>query len=293
MNTDTVKHYRPLAELTPVHWQSNDITLSDGVTLPYQRTGGDKPPIILLHGFQIDGRMWLRTAIALQDQYDVIMPDVRGHGLSSPMPSDLTEDTLSDDIHKLIDLLNLSQKPIVIGHSMGADIATRLATKTALQHVILVDPALKNFMKMMPPIGDILPDYMQPIIETIHRLASLPHTERMIAGLNLLPPGTALWDEMDFVSFVEGQSRFDVNSYKRSKAMGYVIESPELIARITCPMLLLTAKPMMLRPDEFQQAVTIFTDNWQTGQHIHFEDSGHFIPFDQFARFVEVIQSAI
>jgi len=176
---------------------------------------------------------------------------------------------------------------------MGADIATRLATKTDLQHVILVDPALKNFMKMMPPLGDTLPDYMQPIVDTIQSLSSLQHPERMVSGLNLLPPGTALWHEMDFVSFVEGQSRFDVNSYKRSQSMGYVIESPDLIARIPCSILLLTAKSMMLPLDEFQQAIAIFTDNWQRGQHIHFEDSGHFIPFDQFSRFIEVIEMAL
>lgn len=286
---DTVKKYRSLSDLTPAHWQSHDVNLPNGAILHYQRTGGDKPPVILLHGFQVDGRMWLRTAITLQDQYDVIMPDVRGHGLSSLMPADLTEETLSDDILELVDMLNLTQKPIVLGHSMGADIATRLAVKTELERVILVDPALKNLMKMMPPIGDTLPDYMQPIVEAIHSLQSLPHPERMIAGLNLLMPGTAIWHEMDFVSFVEGQSRFDIQSYKRSQAMGYVIDSPDLIASITCPILLLTAKSMMLQPNDFQQGIATFTNNWQKGQHIHFDDSGHFIPFDQFERFIEVI----
>ncbi len=286
---ETVKNYRSLPELTPDHWQSDDIRLTDGATLHYQRTGGDKPAIILLHGFQVDGRMWLRTAIRLQDQYDVIMPDIRGHGLSSSMPTDLTEDTLSDDILELINSLNFSQKPIVVGHSMGAEISTRLATKTDLERIILVDPALKNVMKMMQPIGDTLPEYMQPIVDTIQSLESLPHPERMIAGLNLLMPGTALWHEMDFVSFVEGQSRFDVESYKRSHAMGYVVDSPDLIASISCPIVLLTAKSTMLQPDDFRQGVATFSDNWQRGDHIHFEDSGHFIPFDQFERFIEVI----
>jgi len=71
--------------------------------------------------------------------------------------------------------------------------------------------------------------------------------------------------------------------------MSYVVDSPDLIARITCPIMLLTAKSMMLQPDDFQKGVAIFADNWQTGQHIHFDDSGHFIPFDQFERFIEVV----
>ena len=288
-----VINYRPISDLMPIDYQSNTLSLADGGQLHYWRSGDDKPPIILLHGFQVDGRMWLRTALALQADHDLIMPDVRGHGLSSPMPDNLTEETLSDDIFALMQALNLTQKPLVIGHSMGADIATRLATKADLNGIILVDPALKNLMATMPPIGDTLPDYMEPIVKTIHSLKSLSHAERMVAGLNLLIPGSRLWQEMDYVSFVEGQSRFDVESYKRAGAMGYVVDSPEIIASIPCPIILLTAKSMMLQPDDFQQGVAVFTDNWQSGQHIHFEDSGHFIPFDQFEQFIEIIRSRI
>lgn len=288
---DTVKTFRPIHELIPIHWQSGDVALSDGGQLHYLRTDGDKPPIILIHGFQVDGRMWLRTALQLASDYDVMMPDVRGHGLSSPMPSDLRVDTLSDDMVALIDTLNLFDAPIIVGHSMGADIAARLAAKVDVKRVILVDPALKNFIKMMPPIGDTLPDYMQPIMETIHGLASLSHSERMTAGLNLLPPGTQGWHELDYVTFVEGQSRFEVDSFKRAAAMGYVVESPEIIAQIYCPITLLTAQQMMMRPEEFEDAVKIFTDNWQSGQHLQFADSGHFIPFDQFERFIEICRA--
>lgn len=32
-----------------------------------------------------------------------------------------------------------------------------------------------------------------------------------------------------------------------------------------------------------------YTTNWRDGQHIAFDDSGHFIPFDQFERFIEVL----
>jgi len=286
---DTVKSFRPIHDLIPPHWQSGDVILADGGKLHYLRTHNGKPPMILIHGFQVDGRMWLRTALHLESDYDLIMPDVRGHGLSSPIPSNLTVDTLSDDMVALINALNLSEPPVVVGHSMGADIAARLAVKADVKQVILVDPALKNFMKSMPTIGDTLPEYMQPIVETIHRLSSLTHVERMITGLNLLPPGTQGWYELDYVAFVEGQSRFDVDSFKHAVTMGYVVESPELIARIDCPITLLTARQMMMRPEEFEDAVKIFTGNWQSGQRIHFANSGHFIPFGQFARFVDVL----
>lgn len=284
--------YRPIEQLLPDRWQAGDVTLADGGTLHYLRTGNDKPPMVLIHGFQVDGRMWLRTALQLEADYDVMMPDVRGHGLSSAMPPHLNEDTLSDDIVALINALNLSTPPTVIGHSMGADIALRLATKTTTQRVILVDPALKNFLKSMPPMGDSLPNYMQPVVETIQKLSSLTHTDRMIAGKNLLPPGQGIANELDYVSFVEGQSRFNLGSYQHVAAMGYVVDRPDLIAQVDCPIVLLTARQMMMRPEEFDAAITLFQENWQHGIHIHFDDSGHFIPSDQFERFVDVIRNA-
>lgn len=238
-NNEKLQTYRSINDLIPQHWQSDDITLPDNGRLHYLRTGGNQQPVILLHGVQVDGRMWLRTAIALQDSYDVIMPDSRGHGLSSAIPSDIDEHTLADDIVELISQLNLSDKPIVMGHSMGADVAMRLSAKIEVKQVILVDPALKNFMATMPPIGDTLPDYMTPIINTIQGLSALSHRERLQSGLNLLPPGTALWDEMDFVSFVEGQSRFDANTYKHMSKLGYIVESPEVIKQVNSPILLM------------------------------------------------------
>lgn len=291
--TEMIINFRPITELIPTHWQSGEVSLSDGGKVHYLRTGGNKPSIILLHGFQVDGRMWLRTALSLEPDYDVIMPDIRGHGLSSSMPLDLNVETLSDDIVTLMEALRLSEAPVIVGHSMGADIAVRLAAKANVKAIVLVDPALVNIMKLMPPMGDTLPDYMQPIVETIHRLTSLSHTERMIAGMNLLPPGAQNWNEYDYVTFVEGQSRFDVDSFKHATAMGYVVESPEVIAQIGCPITLLTARQMMMQAEQFENAVKIFTDNWQSGQHLHFEDSGHFIPFDQFERFINSIKSNI
>jgi hypothetical protein len=38
-----------------------------------------------------------------------------------------------------------------------------------------------------------------------------------------------------------------------------------------------------------EAGVAAFEQHWHDGQHIHFADSGHFIPFDQFDRFIEVL----
>jgi N-formylmaleamate deformylase len=65
------------------HWTQDDL-LIDGVRLHYYRTGhGHKRPLVLVHGFSDNGLCWARTARDLEFEYDVIMPDMRAHGLSA------------------------------------------------------------------------------------------------------------------------------------------------------------------------------------------------------------------
>ena len=56
---------------------------SNGIDMHYLRTGGNKPPVVLLHGLMLSGACWTHLAQALEEDYDLIMPDARGHGLSS------------------------------------------------------------------------------------------------------------------------------------------------------------------------------------------------------------------
>lgn len=121
---------------TPDHWQSAFISTSDGATIHYTRTGGEKPALLLLHGLQAMGLTWLRTAQALEPHYDVIMPNFRGHGASSRVAGSFTVDRLIDDVIELIRALDLD-RPFAVGHSMGADIAGRLATALPLLKQII------------------------------------------------------------------------------------------------------------------------------------------------------------
>src|SRR5512147_3178204 len=106
------------------HWAQNDLLLN-GVQLHYYRTGqGDKRPLVLVHGFSDNGLCWTPTAHDLEAEYDVVMPDMRGHGLSERMrPGDDVD--MAADLAGLIRGLGL-KRPIVGGHSMGAMIASEL-----------------------------------------------------------------------------------------------------------------------------------------------------------------------
>ena len=100
----------------------------NGMTMSYTSTGaGSKPPMVLIHGFSDNGLCWGPVAEALEDSYDIVMPDMRGHGESSRAQENDSID-MAGDVAALIRKLNL-RSPVICGHSMGAMITFELATR--------------------------------------------------------------------------------------------------------------------------------------------------------------------
>jgi N-formylmaleamate deformylase len=114
---------------------------TNGVHIHYLRTGRNKPPLVLLHGLTGNGACWSPLARALESEYDVVMPDARGHGSSSTPLHGYRYEDHAGDVIELIRGLGLSA-PILLGHSMGgmtAAVVTSLAAKS-IRGLILVDP---------------------------------------------------------------------------------------------------------------------------------------------------------
>ncbi len=118
---------------------------TNGTKIHYQRTGGDKPSIVLAHGFSDNGPCWVALVPVLREDYDVIMYDARGHGLSdAPETGYSTEDRVAD-LAGLIHALGL-EKPILMGHSMGASTVgwTVAIHPDIARAAILEDPGLQR-----------------------------------------------------------------------------------------------------------------------------------------------------
>jgi N-formylmaleamate deformylase len=114
---------------------------ANGINVFYLRTGGDKPPVILLHGLMTNGACWTPLARALEEDYDVIMPDARGHGNSSAPDKGYCYDNLATDVLSFIEALGLST-PMLLGHSMGGMTAAVVASQNPklLSGLVLADP---------------------------------------------------------------------------------------------------------------------------------------------------------
>ncbi|UOQ52306.1 alpha/beta fold hydrolase [Hymenobacter cellulosivorans] len=114
---------------------------TNGISLHYTRTGGGKPPVILLHGLMTNGLCWTHLARALEPEYDVILPDARGHGQSGAPDHGYRYEDHAADIIGLIQALQLP--PVVLlGHSMGGMTAAVVASRSPmlLRGLVLADP---------------------------------------------------------------------------------------------------------------------------------------------------------
>jgi N-formylmaleamate deformylase len=121
-------------------WPSG-VCEANAIRIHYLRTGGPKPPVVLLHGLMGNGACWTPLARALERDFDVIMPDARGHGGSSTPRHGYRYDDLAGDVVGLIGTLALT-RPVLLGHSMGGMTAAVVASRGAgiLRGLVLVDP---------------------------------------------------------------------------------------------------------------------------------------------------------
>lgn len=125
---------------TSSHW-TRAVCHANGIDVHYWRTGGDKPVLILLHGLAENGVSWTAVARALENRYDIIMPDARGHGMSSSPIHGYTYLDHAQDVIELIRALDL-QSPYLIGHGMGGMTAAMVASRLglAIGGIVLADP---------------------------------------------------------------------------------------------------------------------------------------------------------
>jgi pimeloyl-ACP methyl ester carboxylesterase len=119
----------------------SEVCETNAINVHYLRTGGAKPPVVLLHGLMGSGACWTPLARTLEGEFDVVMPDARGHGGSSAPRHGYRYDDLASDVVGLIRGLELS-RPVLLGHSMGGMTAAAVASRGAgtVRGLILVDP---------------------------------------------------------------------------------------------------------------------------------------------------------
>lgn len=98
---------------------------SNGTTL-HVRIGGSGPAVVLIHGYGDTGDMWAPLAAELVHNHTVIVPDLRGMGLSAVATKGFEKKNQAQDIAGVLDALHV-QRADIVGHDIGNMVAFAFA----------------------------------------------------------------------------------------------------------------------------------------------------------------------
>ena len=94
-------------------------------SLAYERRGRGAP-LVLIHGYPLDHSIWDEVISLLENDFDLILPDLRGFGQSDSASGTYTMTDLADDLASLLDHLGIPSA-FIAGHSMGGYVALAFA----------------------------------------------------------------------------------------------------------------------------------------------------------------------
>jgi pimeloyl-ACP methyl ester carboxylesterase len=146
---------------------------TNGTTL-HVRIGGTGPAVVLLHGYGETGDMWSPLAAKLAASYTVIVPDLRGMGLSARPAGGYDKKTQGHDIAGVLDALKI-EKADLVTHDIGNMVAYAFAAEypACVRRLVLIDAPLPG----VGPWDDIVRSHA-----LWHFSFWGPDAERLVAG---------------------------------------------------------------------------------------------------------------
>jgi len=146
---------------------------TNGTTI-YVRTGGKGPAVVLLHGFADTGDMWPPLATVLAKDHLVIVPDLRGMGLSAKPEGGYEKKNQARDLAGLLDALKVDRVDLV-AHDIGNMVAYPFVAQypARVKKLVLMDAPL-------PGLDDWTAQLLNPLVW--HFNFRGPDVERLVKG---------------------------------------------------------------------------------------------------------------
>lgn len=265
-------------------WDEGNVE-ANGIVQHYWRTGeGEKPPVVLCHGFSDNGLCWTRVARELERDYDVIMVDARGHGLSEAPETGYTTEDRAADLVGFVEALGL-EAPAVLGHSMGASTAAFAAAKYpgVFGKVLLEDPAWWDEDPRRDKEAEEIEDWVEERHAKLLAQRRLSREALMAQAREQSPD----WDEVELGTWAIAKQQLSPRVVQRLSFP----ETPwtEIAETIEAPTLLITAdveKGGIVTPEIAEKAVELNPKI----QVVNIADAGHSVRREAFKAYMAAVE---
>jgi pimeloyl-ACP methyl ester carboxylesterase len=219
--------------------------------------GGSGSPLVLVHGLGGAASNWVELAPELARDHRILVPDLPGHGGSSPLPAVPNLEPFADRLGLLIVREGLAPA-VLVGHSLGCLVALRLAMRSPelVAGLVLVSAAgigstTKRARQAVAISMLVQPGrFIAPFRERISRSERL----RGIVWGSWATPEGAVVSPTATVGLLEGPS---LHTDVASAAAALVEDDPRLdLERVRCPAALLwgARDPQVPVADGFEYA---------------------------------------
>ncbi|WP_293675805.1 alpha/beta hydrolase [uncultured Phenylobacterium sp.] len=187
----------------PAGFRTQEIT-TNGATI-HVRVGGKGPAVVLLHGYGETGDMWAPLAADLARDHTVVVPDLRGLGLSSKPAGGYDKKTQAGDVAGVLDALKIAKADLVT-HDIGNMVGYAFAAmhRDRVTKFVLIDAPL-------PGVGPWEEILRNPLLW--HFRFGGPDMERLVAGRERIYLDR-FWNE-----FSANPARFDEASRRHYAAL--------------------------------------------------------------------------
>lgn len=219
--------------------------------------------MVLLHGLTESGTTWPDLVEALGSSWDLIAPDLRGHGTSPRFTPQELIDPAATLVRDVLAVLAESGPAVVWGHSLGGHAALRagLAAPELVRALVLEDPAQPSGSRAL----DLT--FAAGTEEFLNRMAD------QVAELARMRRETT-WSEPELLAWAESKAQTDRAYVRRGSLFGDSSAWEELFAALRVPTLLVLPPnaPMAPRADLVANPLV---------QRVVIPDSGHCVRRDQ------------
>lgn len=252
----------------------------NGVKIHYLKAGTGKMPLVLIHGFGENSRMWIPLFEEFGKDYTIIAPDIRGLGDSSRPATGYDKKTAAVDIRELVKSLGFERIDLV-GHDIGLMVAYAYAAQypNEVAKLALLEAPI-------PGIGAVWEQiYTNPVLWHFHFVSS-PIALDLVKGRER----TFLehfWQSLSAnpKSFSEAHRQLYAKSYAQTGAMKAAFEYFKAfnkqdaednrkfaVNKLPMPLLVITGDKAM--GDALETQAKLVSDNITS---IKFADTGHWL----------------
>lgn len=288
----------------PNGW-SDGYVYANGIRIHYYHAvpAPGKPIVVMVHGVTDIGLSWTTLTWELQDTYDIYMVDARGHGLSDAFTPADDGNTLVKDVVEFVRVMKF-EKPILMGHSMGAATVMRVGAEypDLAKAIVMLDPMLGPWPPRRQDTEARREEARdegggeQRVAQEPDRLSvSMFGTPETLVAQNnysfddlvaTCHRNTPKWDSVDCQYWALSKKQYHgAYTDETWQAISGTMRTGESLGKIPAPVLILKADTSPEQRKTHQEAAQVI----QKGKLVHIDGAGHNLHHDELERTVEVL----